>query len=337
MTEGKLMYKPGPLNLITDVEGISVGHAIAQKVRTGTTVLLCPKSVTGGVDVRGGGPGLRDVEVLSPENSVGRADAVVLSGGSVFGLAAGDSIATALSVQGIGLKFTPTMPAVPIVVGAILFDLVNGGDKDWGMETPYQKLGLGALKNAQDNKAGIFSLGNSGAGLGARAGNKEGGVGSASLDLHDGLMVGALVAVNSVGSVYMPDGKTYWAYPYEIDGEFGGIKPDPNMEAAIQPIPNDSKFGGMSPGSNTTIGIIATSAKLTSAECKRVAMMAHDGFARAIRPVHTLSDGDTIFCISGGTKEISSGPDRSRRISEIGSAAADCMARAIARGVYEAQ
>ena len=331
------MYKPGPRNLITDVDGIRVGHAVDEKVRTGTTVLLCEKSVTGGVDVRGGGPGLRDVEVLSPENSVGRADAVVLSGGSVFGLAAGDGIAKVLSKQDVGLKFTPSMPPVPIVVGAILFDLVNGGDKNWKMNPPYHDLGIAALDDAQKNTDGSFLLGNAGAGLGARSGNKEGGIGSTSLDLGDGLMVGAIVAVNSVGSVYMPDGETFWAQPFAIGNELGGQKANPNQQPAIQPMPDDSKFGGMSPGSNTTIGIIATSAKLTSAECKRVAMMAQDGFARAIRPVHTPADGDTIFCISSGTMEISNGPDRSRRLSEIGAAGADCMARAIARGVFEAQ
>lgn len=327
------MYKPGPKNLITDVEGITVGNAVNEKVRTGTTVLLCPNSVTGGVDVRGGGPGLRDVEVLSPENLVGRADAVVLSGGSVFGLAAGDGVAKAMSKEGVGLKFTPNMPAVPIVVGAILFDLVNGGDKNWGMETPYHDLGIEALKNTSDD----FKLGNSGAGLGARSGNKEGGLGSASIDLGDDLMVGALVAVNSVGSTYMPDGETFWAQPFAIGDELGGQKSNPDQEAAITPVPEDTKMGGMTPGTNTTIGVIATSAKLTSAECKRVAMMAHDGFARAIRPVHMPSDGDTIFCISGGTKDIPEGPNRSRRLGEIGAAAADVMARAIARGVYEAQ
>ncbi|MCP5380849.1 MAG: P1 family peptidase [Kordiimonadaceae bacterium] len=331
------MFKPGPQNLITDVEGISVGHAEDQKVRTGTTVLFCPGSVTGGVDVRGGGPGLRDVEVLSPENLVGRADAVVLSGGSVFGLAAGDGIAKVLSKQNVGLKFTENMPAVPIVVGAILFDLVNGGDKNWGLKTPYHNLGIKALEDAQKRNGKAFPLGNCGAGLGARAGNKEGGVGSTSIDLGDGLIVGALVAVNCVGSVFMPDGKTYWAQPFAYGNELGGQKPNPNQDAALQPFPDDSKTGGSRPGTNTTIGIIATSAKLTSAECKRVAMMAHDGYARAIRPVHTLSDGDTIFCISGGTKEIPDGPRRSRAISEIGAAAADTMARAIARGVYEAQ
>ncbi|HPF47738.1 MAG: P1 family peptidase [Alphaproteobacteria bacterium] len=331
------MFKPGPQNLITDIEGISVGHAEDQKVRTGTTVLYCPGSVTGGVDVRGGGPGLRDVEVLSPENLVGRADAVVLSGGSVFGLAAGDGIAKVLSKQNVGLKFTETMPAVPIVVGAILFDLVNGGDKDWGLETPYHDLGIKALEDAQSRNGKPFPLGNYGAGLGARAGNREGGVGSTSIDLGDGLIVGALVAVNCVGSVYMPDGKTYWAQPFAYGDELGGQKGNPNQDAALQPFPDDSKTGGSRPGTNTTIGIIATSAKLTSAECKRVAMMAHDGYARAIRPVHTLSDGDTIFCISGGTKEIPDGPRRSRAISEIGAAAADTIARAIARGVYEAQ
>jgi len=331
------MYKPGPQNLITDVEGISVGHAEDQGVRTGATVLYCPNSVTGGVDVRGGGPGLRDIEVLSPENAIGRADAVVLSGGSVFGLAAGDGIAKSLSKQGVGLKFTETMPPVPLVVGAILFDLINGGDKKWGMETPYHNLGIAALADAQKKNGAAFGLGNYGAGLGARAGNKEGGIGSTSIDLGDGLIVGALVAVNSVGSVFMPDGRTYWAQPFAYGDELGGQKGNPNQPPATQPIPDDGKMGGVSPGTNTTIGIIATSAKLTSAECKRVAMMAHDGFARAIRPVHTLSDGDTIFCISGGTKELPDGPARSRWVSEIGAAGADTMARAIARGVYEAQ
>lgn len=331
------MFKPGPLNLITDVEGISVGHATDENAKTGTTVLYCPKSATGGVDVRGGGPGLRDVEVLSPENLVGRCDAVVLSGGTVFGLAAGDGVASVLSREGIGLKMGPNAPTVPIVVGAILFDLVNGGNKDWGTEPPYRELGKAALADAKQNNGGAFKLGAIGAGRGAVAGQKQGGVGSTSLDLGGGLMVGAIVAVNSVGSVMMPDGKTYWAHPFEIDGEFGDIKPENGQGSATQPMPDDSKFGGMEPGKNTTIGIIATSAKLTSAECKRVAMMAQDGFARAIRPVHTPFDGDTIFCVSGGSKEISTGPDRNRRIGEIGAAAADCMARAIARGVYSAQ
>lgn len=331
------MYKPGPQNLITDVEGIKVGHAVNEGVRTGTTVLLCDQSVTGGVDIRGGGPGIRDAEVLSPENSIGRADAIVLSGGSVFGLAAGDGVAKALSAENVGLKFTENMPAVPIVVGAILFDLINGGNKDWGMSPPYHDLGIAALKDAKERAGAPFPLGNHGAGLGARAGNKEGGVGSASLDMGDGLMVGALVAVNSVGSVYMPDGKTFWAQPFAIGDELGGQSANPDQETAVQPIPDDAKGGGSRPGTNTTIGIVATSAKLTPAECKRVAMMAHDGFARAIRPVHTLSDGDAIFCVSGGTVEIADNQRRSRKISEIGAAAADTMARSIARGVYNAQ
>lgn len=330
------MFKPGPLNLITDVEGISVGHAHDARAKSGTTVLYCPKSVTGGVDVRGGGPGLRDVEVLSPENLVGRADAVVLSGGTVFGLAAGDGVAAALSKDGIGLKMGADLPTVPIVVGAILFDLSNGGNKNWQMEPPYRKLGIDALNDAKKNNGSSFDLGMIGAGFGAIAGQKQGGIGSTSLDLGDGLMVGAIVAVNSVGSVMMPDGKTYWAQPFAIGDEIGGQQANPDQSVAIQPMPDDSKFGGMDAAKNTTIGIIATSAKLTSAECKRIAMMAQDGFARAIRPVHTPFDGDTIFCISGGTKEISKGPNRARMLAEIGSAAADCMARAVARGVYEA-
>jgi len=331
------MFKPGPLNLITDVEGISVGHATDEDVRTGTTVLLCEKSVTGGVDVRGGGPGLRDTDVLSPENLVGRADAVMLSGGTVFGLAAGDGIAAALSLDGIGLKIHPNLPTIPIVVGAILFDLTNGGNKDWGMKPPYHDLGLAALKDARKNNGGTFKLGAIGAGKGAVAGKKPGGIGSTSLDMGDGLMVGALVAVNSVGSVYMPDGETFWAQPFALGDELGGQKGNPNQDPAVTPLPDDSKLSSIKPGTNTTIGVIATSAKLTTAECKRVAMMAHDGFARAIRPVHTPFDGDTIFCISGGTTEITKGPDRARKLGEIGAAGADCMARAVARGVYQAK
>jgi len=331
------MFKPGPLNLITDIEGISVGHATDDDVKTGTTVVLCTESVTAGVDVRGGGPGLRDTDVLSPENLVGRADAIVLSGGTVFGLASGDGVATVLSQEGIGLKMGPDLPPVPIVCGAILFDLSNGGNKEWGMNPPYHDLGIAALKDARKNNGDAFKQGAIGAGKGAVAGQKQGGIGSTSLDLGGGLMVGAIVAVNSVGSVYMPDGETFWAQPFAIDDELGGQKANPNQEPAVQPMPDDGKFSGTTPGTNTTIGVIATSARLTTAECKRVAMMAHDGFARSIRPVHTPFDGDTIFCISGGTKEIADGPERARRLSDIGAAAADCMARAVARGVYLAR
>jgi L-aminopeptidase/D-esterase-like protein len=331
------MYKPGPSNSLADIDGIRVGHASNADTKTGTTVILCTTSPAAGVDIRGGGPGLRETDVLNPENQIGRADAIVLSGGTVFGLAAADGVTTALAQQGIGLKKGRHLPTVPIVSSAILFDLTNGGNKDWGSNPPYHALGIAALKDAQENHDGVFTQGAVGAGAGAIAGIKQGGIGSTSLDLGGGVMVGALVAVNSVGSVYMPDGKTFWAQPFAIGDELGGQKANPDQEAAIDPHPKDSKKVDHGPGTNTTIGVVATSAKLTTAECKRVAMMAHDGFARAIRPVHTPFDGDTIFCISGGSVEIADGDERHYMLSQIGAAAADCMARAVARGVYLAQ
>jgi len=331
------MYKSGPLNAITDIDGLCVGHATDEGVNSGTTVVLCTKSPAASVDVRGGGPGLREIEVLQPENLIGRADAIVLSGGSIFGLAAGDGDANALPNEGIGLDKGENLPKVPIVSGAILFDLTNGGDKQWGETAPYYALGVEALKDAHANNGGAFKQGAIGAGKGAIAGQSPGGIGSTSLDLGKGVMVGAIVAVNSVGSVFMPDGETFWAQPFALGDELGGQKPNPDQAPAIDPVPEDCKQPGLTPGTNTTIGIVATSAILTTAECKRVAMMAHDGFARAIRPVHTPFDGDTIFCISSGNTALSSGPLRDVQLCEIGAAAADCMARAIARGVYQAR
>ncbi|WP_165186505.1 P1 family peptidase [Caulobacter soli] len=325
------MYRPGPRNLITDVPGLSVGNATDEMVRSGVTVVLCPGGWTAGVDVRGGGPGVRETETLSAENGYAKAHAVTLSGGSVFGLGAPDGVVAALSRKGEGLVVRPGAPLVPIVPGAVLFDLANGGDKAWDLDPPYRRLGVEAVEAAGQD----FQLGAFGAGRGARAGLVQGGLGSASLDLGEGVMVGALAAVNPVGSVFMPDGQTFWAWPFEIDGEFGGRTPS-GAAKAIEPMPDDSRLAGqgrLTPGANTTLAVVAVNAALSPGECKRVAMMAQDGLSRAIRPAHTPFDGDVVFAVASG--EIDLGQDeRLRRIARIGSALGDCLARAIARGVY---
>jgi L-aminopeptidase/D-esterase-like protein len=284
------------------------------------------------VDVRGGGPGGRETDALSPENLVGRAHAVVLAGGSVFGLAAADGVAAALSARGIGLQLRPGSPRIPIVPSAVLHDLGNGGDKDWGLAPPYRDLGIRALDAAGCD----FALGSVGAGRGAMAGLVKGGIGSASLDLGDGLIVGALAAVNSVGSALMPDGKTYWAWPFELDREFGGGAPRGPMDSS-NPAPDESRLmtlGRLQAGANTTLAVVACNADLTTAECKRVAMMAQDGIARAVRPAHTPFDGDTIFALASSALALPGDLPRAVHVGRIGSAAADCLSRAIARGVH---
>jgi L-aminopeptidase/D-esterase-like protein len=327
------VFRPGPKNLVTDVAGLKVGHADNEAVRTGVTTLLCESGWTAAVDVRGGGPGTRETDVLALENLVGRAHAVVLAGGSVFGLAAADGVTAALSAQGIGLQLRPGSPAIPIVPCAVLHDLGNGGDKNWGLSPPYRDLGLIAAGAAQRD----FALGSSGAGRGALAGMRKGGIGSASLDCHAGLVVGALVAVNSVGSVLMPDGKTYWAWPFELEREFGGSGPPHSAMDLSDPAPDEARLlgiGRLQPGANTTIAVVACNADLSSAECKRVAMMAHDGIARAVRPAHTPLDGDTVFALASAELALDQSFLRAAQIGRIGSAAADCLARAIARAAH---
>lgn len=313
-----------------------MGHATDEGARTGVTALLCAADWPAGVDVRGGGPGLRETETLSPENLVGRTHAVVLSGGSVFGLAAADGIASVLSGRNIGLRLKQDSIAIPIVPCAVLHDLGNGGDKRWGATPPYRHLGIRAVEGA----GAQFSLGSIGAGRGAMAGLIKGGLGSASLALGDGIIVGALVAVNSVGSAVMPDGKTYWAWAFEIDGEFGGSAPPGAGMDLSDPAPEESRLkalGRLQAGANTTLGVVACNADLSTAECKRVAMMAHDGIARAIRPAHTPFDGDTVFALASGGIELGRDSLRAAHVARIGSAAADCLSRAIARAVHHAR
>ena len=327
------MFKPGPRNLITDVRGLKVGHATSEPVRTGITALLCEPGWAAAVDVRGGGPGTRETDSLAAENLVGRAHAVVLAGGSVFGLAAADGVTTALSAQGMGLQLRPGSPSIPIVPCAVLHDLSNGGDKNWGLSPPYRDLGLRAAGAAQPD----FALGSVGAGRGALAGMRKGGIGSASLELQGGLVVGALVAVNSVGSVLMPDGKTYWAWPFELAKEFGGGGPPTSAMDLSNPAPDEARLlaiGRLRPGVNTTIAVVACNADLSPVECKRVAMMAQDGIARAVRPAHTPFDGDTVFALASAALALDETLLRAAHIGRIGSAAADCLARAIARAVH---
>lgn len=322
--------RPGPRNLITDVPGLAVGQARDETVRTGVTVILPDDRAVCAVDVRGGGPGTRETDALSPETLVEAIDAVVLSGGSMYGLAAADGVAAWLGARGrgYGISSLPGVPKSPVVPAAILYDLANGGDKAWGLDPPYRRLGLEAIEAAGPG----FALGAAGAGYGARAGQLQGGVGSASIVTPDGITVGALAAVNSFGSVVGGDGRSFWAAPFEIDGEFGGLG------AAGLPIAADD-WGlakiNPAPRENTTTACVATDVALTPAQAKRVAIMAQAGMAQAIRPVHTPFDGDVVFALSTGRRPLGDGGDL--LVARIGALVADCLARAIARGVYEAR
>jgi L-aminopeptidase/D-esterase-like protein len=323
---------PGARNLITDVPGLTVGHATDERAGTGVTTLIGARPLVAAVDVRGGAPGVRETDTLSPDALVGHADAIVLAGGSVFGLAAADGVAVALSAAGVGLHLAGGRHAIPIVPAAVLHDLANDGDKDW-TEPPYRRLGTESLAAAAES----FALGRAGAGRGARAGYRPGGLGSASLDLGGGVIVGALVAVNSIGSVLMPDGRTYWAWPFEIDAEFGGHRPGPQA-SVVDPAPPESRLaalGALKGGESTVIAIVATSALLSRTECRRVAVMAQDGIARAVRPSHTPFDGDVVFAVATGTATLADDQKRAGHVARLGSAAADSLARAIARAVHE--
>lgn len=320
---------PGARNLITDVPGLQVGQAHDAAARTGVTVILPDDRAVAACDVRGGGPGTRETDALAPENLVEAIDAIVLSGGSVYGLAAADGVTAWLGARGrgFGLVRAPGVPPSPVVPAAILYDVANGGDRDWGEDPPYRRLGREAVAAA----ALEFDLGVAGAGYGAMAGTLKGGTGSASIVSHDGFTVGALVCVNSWGSVTAPGGRTFWAAPYEIGKEFGGLGP-----AGLRAAPDDwgrSKRQA-APRTNTTIACVATDAVLTPAQARRVAVMAQDGLARAIRPVHAPFDGDVVFALSTGRRPIVETPDFF--VARIGALAADCLARAVARGVYEA-
>lgn len=320
---------PGRNNLITDVEGLRVGNAEDVRVRTGTTVLIGDRPFAAAIDVRGAAPGTRNIDMLHLENSAQAIDAIVLSGGSVYGLDAPAGVTALLAQRGRGLAYETGVAPIPLVSGAILFDLANGGDKAWGETPPYRDLGRKAAQGASH----VFALGNSGAGLGARAGAYKGGLGSASCVADDGIAIGALVAVNAVGSPIMPGTDAFWAWPFEQNGEFGGRRPGADFHLAAD-VPNDLK-ASPSIAANTTLAIVATDAQLSRTALKQLAVMATDGFARALRPVHTPFDGDLVFAVSTGTK--CPRDSEANAVLRLGLLAADTLTRAIARGVYEAQ
>ncbi len=321
--------KPGPANLITDVPGLKVGNAHDGRFATGVTVLLPDEPVVAGVDVRGGAPGTRDTPALDPACLVERIDALILSGGSVFGLEAASGVTARLSAMGRGLTFGKQPWPTPVVPTAILFDLMFGPDKQWGETPPYRQLGLQAMEAADTG----FELGNVGAGFGATAGKLKGGLGSASAQF-DGFTCGALAAVNPVGACVDPRTGDLWARAFELDAEFGAAPRLPPDRADLSPLAG-SKIAGLHAGANTTIAIVATDAALTRAEATRLAIMAADGMARAIRPVHTPFDGDTVFAVSTGKRQI--GDNRAAGLAMLGSLAADCLARAIGLAIVHAR
>ncbi|HEY7899831.1 MAG TPA: P1 family peptidase [Caulobacteraceae bacterium] len=317
------MAAPGALNLITDVDGLAVGHAHDLRARTGVTVILPDVATIAGVDVRGGGPGTRETDALAADTLVEGLDALVLAGGSVYGLAAADGVVAWLGAQGRGYGLAARAPPAPVVPAAILYDL-GIGDKAWGLEPPYRALGVAAAKAAGRR----FDLGSVGAGAGARAGALKGGVGAASIVTAD-FTVGALAAVNSFGSAVAADGRRFWAAPFEIGAEFGGLGVCGQVSA-----PEDWGLAKSALRQNTTLGVVATDAILTPAEARRVAIMAQDGLARALRPVHTPYDGDVVFVLATGRRGLIE--PRPLALTRLGALAADVLARAIARGVYEA-
>ena len=319
-----MSLRRGSLNLITDVHGLCVGNAHDGRLWSGVTVVLPDRPALAAVDVRGGAPGTRETDALAATTLVEHVDALVLSGGSAFGLEAASAVMNALALQGRG--FPVGTARVPIVPAAILFDLLNGGDKAWGESPPYAALGRAALAAAKTT----FDLGNAGAGFGARAGSLKGGLGSASTVSADGLQVGALVAVNSHGETTMPGSSCFWAWALAQPGDVGQQHPP------AWPLPPDPpRYPSPMAGGHTSIGVVAANASLTRAEAQRVAIMAQDGFARAIRPVHTPFDGDTIFVLATERWELPA--PRAETVLRIGAIAADCVARAVMRGIYSAK
>ncbi|MDP3737805.1 MAG: P1 family peptidase [Hyphomonadaceae bacterium] len=331
--------RPGPLNLITDVEGLTVGAAHDTAAMTGVTVIRAVGRAIAAVAVAGGGPGTRETDALGADTLVDAVDAIVLSGGSVYGLAAADGVAAALGAAGQGYALFPTneVPPSPIVPAAILYDLANAGNKTWGETPPYRALGMAALKDAKVK----FEIGRTGAGYGARAGQEQGGVGSASAVTHDGIVVGALAAVNSHGATMMPGTNVFWAWPYEQAGEFGGARPPADFAVDLDNWGAAKSNPGMTPPpqmagrTNTTLAVVATNVALTPAEAQRVAKMAQAGIARAVRPAFAPFDGDVVFCLSTG--KVQKPEARPFVLARIGELAAGCLARAIARGVHAAR
>ncbi len=309
-------------NLITDVPGVRVGSADDPRLASGVTAIIFDRPAIASVAAHGGAPAFRDTAMLEPEMTVERVDGFVLSGGSAFGLdAPGGAMAYLAS---IGRGFPVRTARVPIVPGASLFDLTNGGDKAWGRKPPYWELGYQAAEQASRQ----FALGTVGAGYGATTFDLKGGLGSASAVTSSGFLVGAVAVANTVGRATRGKSHHFWAAPYERDGEFGGhtFGPHHAEDAHVLRMKNDEP-------TNTDLAVVATDAALTKAQVKRIAIMAQDGFALAVKPAHAPTDGDAVFAVA--TETSGRIPDI-RALTEIGMLAAECVARAIARGVYEA-
>jgi L-aminopeptidase/D-esterase-like protein len=310
-----------PRNLITDVPGVLVGNAHDARLASGVTVLVLQEPAVASMDVRGGGPGTRESALLDPEQTVQGIDAIALAGGSAFGLDAASGVQAWLREQGRGLAVRTAR--VPIVPGAILFDLLNGGDKGWGRFPPYRELGYEAAVSAGTE----FALGSTGAGFGATTVNFKGGLGSASAS-SEGCTVGALAVVNAAGSVVIGNGPWFWAAPFECDGEFGGRGlPNSVPGEATKPLTKATAH------TSTTLAVVATDALLSKPQAKRLAVMAHAGMARAIYPVHTPLDGDVVFAVATGRRPL---VDPVLSLTALAVTAGNCLARAIARGVHEA-
>lgn len=312
-----------PHNLVTDIAGVRVGHAHDASVISGVTAVLFDGPTVASIACRGGAPGGRDTGLLEPEMTVPGVHALVLSGGSAFGLDAAGGVSGYLRQQGIG--FQVGSARVPIVPQAITFDLLNGGDKDWGRMPPYWEMGWSAAAAA---RSGAFDIGSAGAGFGATTATLRGGVGSASATTASGFRVGALAVVNAIGSATIGDRPQFWAAPFEQGREFGGL----GMPATSEPGDLGLRMKGRQLPS-TTIAVVVTDAALTKPQSKRLALMADDGLSKAIRPAHAPMDGDTVFAVSTLARPL---VDAAADLAEIGAAAGDVLARAIARGVYEA-
>src|SRR5215469_14907551 len=310
-------------NLITDVAGVMVGHAQDERLNSGVTAIVLEEPAVASMDVRGGGPGTRETDLFDSAATVERIDGLALSGGSAFGLEAGGGVQAFLRERGRG--FAVGSAKVPIVPGAILFDLLSGGDKNWGRFPPYREFAYAAAANA----ALDFALGSFGAGTGATTVNYKGGLGSASAQTADGITVGALAAVNAVGSVVIGGGPWFWAAPFEVDGEFGGR----GMPTQITPQMLKPVIKGL-PGANTTLVVVATDAVLTKAQTNRLAVMAQTGMSRAIYPVHSPLDGDTLFAAATGRRPLA---DPVFALTHLGTLAANVVTRAIARGIFAAK
>jgi L-aminopeptidase/D-esterase-like protein len=312
-------------NLLTDITGVRVGHAGDAGLASGVTAVIFDRQVVAAMDVRGGGPGTREGALLDLANTVEKIDAIALSGGSAFGLEAGGGVQAWLAERGRGLNVRGAV--IPIVPGAICFDLLNGGNKKWGRFAPYRDLGYAAAAAATTG----FTLGSAGAGLGALTANLKGGIGSASAQTGNGVKVAALVVVNALGTVTVGDGPWFWAAPFEVDSEYGGR----GLPATFTPDMLKMRIKGgpaAAEGENTTLAVVVTDAALTKTQAKRLAMIAQTGFARAIYPVHAPMDGDVLFAAATGERPI----DPLIGLTELGMVAANVVARAIARGVYAA-